>query len=84
MTKEKYWFKAKKYGWGWYPCTWQGWLILGVFVLYISQRSFAINTLIGIGRPDPLRFFFEILIPTVILLLLCYWKGEKPRWRWGK
>ncbi len=28
----KYWFKAKNYGWGWYPATWQGWLILAGFI----------------------------------------------------
>ncbi len=20
----------------------------------------------------------------VLLILVCYWKGEKPRWSWGK
>ena len=22
---QKLWFKAKLYGWGWYPCSWEGW-----------------------------------------------------------
>jgi hypothetical protein len=21
---------------------------------------------------------------VVVLLIICYWKGEPPRWRWGK
>ena len=26
---EKYWFPAKRYGWGWgLPSTWQGWIVL--------------------------------------------------------
>jgi hypothetical protein len=25
----RYWFPAKRYGWGWgLPCAWQGWLVL--------------------------------------------------------
>jgi hypothetical protein len=29
----KYWFPAKRYGWGWgFPVTWQGWLALAVFL----------------------------------------------------
>ena len=37
MKNKKIWFKAKRYGWGWYPSTWQGavcifiWVILFVF-----------------------------------------------------
>ncbi len=26
----------------------------------------------------------RIGVLTIILLLVCYWKGESPRWRWGK
>ena len=32
MSK-KYWFKAKQYGWGWSPSSWQGWAVI---CLYIS------------------------------------------------
>jgi hypothetical protein len=32
--EQKYWFPAKRYGWGWgLPITWQGWLTLVVFIL---------------------------------------------------
>ena len=31
-------------------------------------------------------FFFEIAvwILAILLIAICWWKGEKPRWRWGK
>lgn len=30
---KRYWFPAKKYGWGWgMPATWQGWLVLGAYL----------------------------------------------------
>jgi hypothetical protein len=25
-----------------------------------------------------------LLVLVTGLIAICYWKGEKPRWRWGK
>ena len=30
------WFKAKKYGYGWYPATWQGWLVILVYLTILG------------------------------------------------
>lgn len=70
------WFKAKKYGWGWYPSSWEGWAVLGAYLLIV----FGAIKLV----PDKLHFEVVIAISTVILLIICYKTGEKPRWRWGK
>ncbi len=83
MSKN-YWFKAKKYGWGWYPATWEGWLVMGIYIAAlvwqfkdIDQSSHsASDTLIG--------FVIPFVISTVALFLVCYLKGEKPKWRWGE
>jgi len=33
----KYWFPAKRYGWGWRPPrAWQGWLVLVAFVALLA------------------------------------------------
>jgi uncharacterized membrane protein YhaH (DUF805 family) len=74
-SKKVYWFKAKHYGWGWYPVTWQGWLVLTVFVVIIGYRSTTMSNIIIVP---------EFIIYTVILLIICLLTGEKPRWRWGK
>lgn len=46
-----YWFKAKPFGWGWTPATWQGWLIMVLYialiVLLISLHEESIP-----GNPD--------------------------------
>jgi uncharacterized membrane protein YhaH (DUF805 family) len=73
--KKTYWFKAKHYGWGWYPVTWQGWLVLTVFVVIIGYRSTTMLNIIIVP---------EFIVYTVILLIVCLLTGEKPRWRWGK
>lgn len=64
------WFKRKIYGWGWTPAKWQGWLTI---VLYISIIIFAVS------KREPV----SILVATILLIYICYKKGEKPRWQWG-
>lgn len=82
MSKEKLWFKAKRYGWGWYPVTWQGWVVVGVFLLY----TFFLVSFIGDtfeSRAGATSFLFLMFLGLVPLLAICYAKGETPSWRWG-
>lgn len=72
----KLWFKAKRYGWGWFPSTWQGWVIVLVYILIV----FGATKLL----PNVLYLEIVIAVSTILLLLICYKTGEKPRWRWGK
>ena len=33
VERPKYWFAAKRYGWGWgLPLCWQGWVVMGVWL----------------------------------------------------
>ena len=43
MNKEmRYWFPAKRYGWGWGPPqTWQGWVVFVVGWLRSPLRQYA-------------------------------------------
>ena len=77
------WFRRKTFGWGWYPCTWQGWLIM-VLWIYITVRMFMNIDKISNSTSDTILGFFVPLIALVGLLLLISWgTGEKPSWRWG-
>ncbi len=82
---KKYWFKAKRYGWGWYPATWQGWLVLlGYFALLLVDAT---GKNIFVDQPSSdkvLSFVIDAIILAVILIFVCYKTGEKPRWRWGR
>lgn len=79
MSTCRYWFPARRYGWGWgLPCTWQGWLVIATyFVLLIG----------GVPLISPevnaLPFLLYVGVITAVLLLVCFAKGEPPRWRWG-
>lgn len=79
-STKKYWFPAKRYGWGWgIPSTWQGWLVL---LCYIAGVAF-FSTLYP---PDSNRTVFVtgIIGLSIAFILICWVKGEPPRWRWGK
>lgn len=81
---QKYWFRAKRYGWGWAePLTWQGWLsYLGyVAVLIYSFRTVDVRS--HSGSDTVLGMTPIFIITTLVLLALCYTKGEPARWRWG-
>jgi len=74
----KIWFRRKLYGWGWFPITWEGWLVLLVWVaifIDIVQKDIQQYTIE--------RFVFIILM-VALLLLICFLKGEKPKWQWGR
>lgn len=76
---QKYWFPAKRYGWGWgLPRSWQGWVSLGAYTLLFAG---------GILLLPPNRnagfFGAYIALITMLLMAVCWLKGEPPRWRWG-
>lgn len=83
QTPKKYWFRAKHYGWGWYPSSWQGWLILGIFMSYLIARSIEMKNTSEPLTPTLHSYIIEIVIPVILLIIICYLTGEKPGWRWG-
>lgn len=83
MNKKKLWFKAKNYGWGWYPATWQGFLITFIYFILLMNRAFVIDAMFDSAESAIFRMIFEFGFLTIILILICYLKGEKPEWRWG-
>jgi uncharacterized membrane protein YhaH (DUF805 family) len=88
MTQQKskvMWFKEKRYGFGWEPASWQGWVAViihlfsnALLLLYMAskegysgQQSFLVYTV-------PF-----LLVSSALLIYLCYKKGPKPKWKWG-
>lgn len=75
----KYWFPAKRYGWGWgLPSRWQGWIVL---VAYLTLVLGGIPFL----RRSHGSFVYAIYVAvlTVALVAICWLTGEPPRWRRG-
>ena len=81
---KKLWFRRKLYGWGWVPTSWEGWVVTiayvtGLVLIFrdVDSRQHSVSDTL-------LNFDFWFVILTSILLVICYWKGETPRWQWGR
>lgn len=83
--RQDYWFKRRRYGWGWTPTTWRGWTVVAVFLLFVLLGAFSI-----MDTPDG-EFTFEVglylmfvAVMATLLVVISYKKGPSPKWRWGK
>src|ERR1043165_5602298 len=75
---KKFWFPAKRYGWGWGPpCAWQGWVVMLVWLVLLTVEM----ALIVPQHPGLAVAIAGLL--SALLFLICWIKGERPRWRWG-
>ena len=80
QSDAKYWFPAKRYGWGWgLPTAWQGWVVLASFVGLIAAGAILFPP-----RQVMAEYLIYVAALSVGLTVVCWLKGEPPRWRWGK
>ncbi len=78
MTRD-FWFPAKRYGWGWGPpTTWQGWAVLA------GSLAATLVAMLVLLPAHLVAFLIVVFGIMVLLLIICYAKGEPPRWRWGE
>jgi hypothetical protein len=77
-NEKELWFPAKKYGWGWgLPNCWQGWVMFATYLVSLCAGAFLLSK-------QPGLFSANAAVLSMVLMIVCYFKGEKPRWRWGK
>lgn len=80
---KKHWFKAKRYGWGWTPATWQGWIMTLLFIATALLNSYRLQ-LLTISVDTFIQNFIPELVALIFLfIILCAITGEKPGWHWG-
>jgi hypothetical protein len=74
-----YWFPAKRYGWGWgLPVVWQGWLVMAIFAGLL-----VVGAVFVLPSNGPVAFVIHSTLVSAVLVIICWAKGEPPRWRWG-
>jgi hypothetical protein len=75
-----YWFRAKRYGWGWgIPTCWQGWAVLLVYSALVGAAVLGFPP-----RREPFIFALLVTVLSLLLVAVCWLKEEPPRWRWGE
>jgi hypothetical protein len=75
----KYWFHAKRYGWGWgLPAAWQGWVVFAAYVALVVGGIRFVHAVHG-----DLVYGTYVVVLTAALVAICWLKGEPPGWRWG-
>ena len=77
------WFKAKEYGYGWYPVTWQGWATIAAYIIFNFSNYFLIKSQTNSESDILVNFIFDILLSTLLLVLVAMSKGEKSSWQWS-
>lgn len=85
QKKPDYWFKRRRYGWGWTPVTTAGWVtVLTYLVVVISAAAYLLPQ--KPSAPSSLAlvtFLLVMLSATFLVVGISYAKGPAPRWRWG-
>ena len=75
----RYWFPAKRFGWGWgLPTAWQGWVVLLVYAAIIAVLIWRVPP-----SSYPSLFCGSVVIVSLLLVMVCWLKGEPPSWHWG-
>jgi MFS superfamily sulfate permease-like transporter len=79
----RYWFRRKEFGFGATPATWEGWLVMLVYVgLLIGLARYLT------GRESPAHipvFLFVAIVLTAVVVWISWIKTEGGwRWKWGE
>jgi hypothetical protein len=73
QTTARYWFPAKRYGWGWgLPSAWQGWLVLAAYLAAVTVPAVLL--------PERLKGWTlaALVVATPTFVWVCWKKGEPP------
>jgi len=88
MTKlNKYWFRPKMYGYGFFPVSWEGWLmtfaLIAVLLKFADLHGFMADTL-----PTDDQIFLFVWRLFITATVFAYFAEKKMKgdlgWRWGK
>ena len=83
LAMERLWFKAKTYGYGWYPCSWEGWTIILVYIMVLLITFRIVDLRSHSGSDTLIGMFVPFIVLTLLLIVICYKTGERTRWKWG-
>lgn len=77
------WFGNKKHGYGWYPITWQGWVLILIYLITVIGIGLLIDSDTNLTLANTFGFGFLALLATFILFYITIQRAPKPKWQWG-
>ena len=60
------------------PTAWQGWVVLLVYAAIVALLIWRVPP-----SSQPSLFVGLLVIVSLLLVLVCWFKGEPPSWHWG-
>ncbi len=81
---KKLWFKAKWFGWGWYPASGEGWMATFAYILalFTVQAAFVAGATSANVVWASAALVAATAGLTAAMMEICRKTGEPPRWRW--
>lgn len=84
-SAEKLWFKRRRYGYGWMPVAWQGWLsVLVFFGVIIGGMVVLVDAPRNEISYQLVTYAVLVSVAIAALVLISLKRGPKPKWRAGK
>ena len=87
MKLNKYWFKPKSYGYGYYPITWEGWITVLLIISILSISAY-VNNFFDSTDPNTQQGFRYLLDITIFMFainpIMLKRTEEEVTWKWGK
>ena len=80
-----YWFKQRRYGMGATPTTWQGWVLMLVFLAFVIACMALVLFAGAHNSPAGAIAALAVLLIAAIALIWVSWRKTEGgwRWRWG-
>lgn len=83
----RFWFRPKRYGYGFVPTSWEGWLMTGIFIgvlaLVAWRHDFFEPGYLPRAR-DGFAFLWDLVVATAIFSLIAVRKTDgELKWNWG-
>ena len=87
---KKFWFKPKRYGWGFFPVSIEGWVatlvLIGlIFISAYTHNFFLSDDKSALSSKDGLAFLLDLVVLCSLFTVL--FKNRLKgglKWRWGK
>lgn len=79
----RYWFKRRRFGYGWTPATRQGWFTFAVYLVAVVGGALVTGALTDDSKGGTTGYLLIFVVLTLVFIAIAVAKGPRPKWRWG-